>query len=116
MRIAMDWGLVARTHTAPLMATGTGKRWSGNKWLAVACALLGLSLLSTLAAMTVWLDFNADDYAKTDYKAVLAQRQLALVGALLAPALSTAGSVRAMFLMPRDPYRIIASSLVLLLA
>jgi hypothetical protein len=66
--------------------------------------------------MTVWLDFNADDYGTTDYKAVLAQRQLALVGALLAPALSTAGSVRAMFLMPRDPYRIIASSLVLLLA
>lgn len=96
---------------------GMGKQWSGNRWIAVATALGGLSLVSTFfALLIVWLDFGSDDFYATDFKAVLSQRQWTLAGTLLVPGLSAAASFRSMVVKPRDPFRIIAAVFVLLLA
>lgn len=97
--------------------TGMGKRWSGHKWLALAWALLGLSLVSTIVALGVWFfGVDPDDYETRNFSAVLFQRQLTLAGALLLPGLSAAAAIRSMFVTPRRPSRVIASFLVLLLA
>lgn len=94
-----------------------GKRWSGNRWLAVAYALLGLSLVSTVAAMAVWyFGVSPDDFETRNFNAVVSQRQLALAGALLVPGLSAAAAIRSMLVTPGLPPRAIASGLVLLLA
>lgn len=78
-----------------------GKRWSGNRWLAVACALLGLSLVSTVAAMAFWyFGVSLDDFETTDFNAVLSRRQLALAGALLVPGLSAAAAIRSTLITP----------------
>jgi hypothetical protein len=54
---------------------GIGKQWSGNRWIAVAVTLWGLSLVSTFfALLIVWLDFGSDDFHATDFEAVLSQR------------------------------------------
>lgn len=92
-----------------------GKGWSGNRWLAVASVLLGLSVVSTAVAMALWLfGVSPDDYETRNFDAVVSQRQLALAGALLAPGLSAAAAIRSMFVAPRA--LVIASVLVLLLA
>lgn len=94
-----------------------GKRWSGNRWLAVACALLGLSLVSTVSAMAFWyFGVSLDDFETTDFNAVLSRRQLALAGALLVPGLSAAAAIRSTLITPAPPSRVIASGFVLLLA
>lgn len=61
--------------------TGWGNDGAATDGLPSVGALLGLSLVSTLAAMTVWLDFNPDDFETTDFNAVRAERQLALAAA-----------------------------------
>lgn len=93
------------------------KRWSGHRWLALAWALLGLSLVSTVVALGVWFfGVDPDDYETRNFSAVLFQRQLTLAGALLLPGLSAAAAIRSMFVTPRRLSRGIASLLVLLLA
>jgi hypothetical protein len=94
-----------------------GKRWSGNRCLAVACALLGLSLVSTVAALAVWyFGVSPDDFETRNFDAVVSQRQLALAGALVVPGLSAVAAIRSMLVTPGPLYRVIASGLVLLLA
>lgn len=79
--------------------------------------MLGLSLVSTVAAMAVWLfGVSPDDFDTRNFRAVVEERQLALVGALLVPGLSAAAAMRSMFVTPRLPSRVIAAAIVLLLA
>lgn len=92
------------------------KRWSGHRGFALAWALLGLSLVSTVAALGVWF-FGDDpnDYETRNFSAVLFQRQLTLAGALLLPGFSAVAAIRSMLVTPRHLSRGIASLFVLLL-
>ncbi|TFD01637.1 hypothetical protein E3T25_10450 [Cryobacterium sandaracinum] len=93
-----------------------GKQWSGGTWLALAFALLGLSLVSTYFAFISGFIFDPDDHPSSYYAARIPMHLGVMVVSVLVPALSAAASVFSILATPRKTLRIATSVIALLLA
>ncbi|MBG6059781.1 hypothetical protein RCH16_003171 [Cryobacterium sp. MP_M5] len=93
-----------------------GKQWSGGTWLAMAFALLGLSLVSTYFAFISGFIFDPDDHPSSYYAAQIPSRLGVMVASVLIPAFSAWASVMSVLATPRKTLRIAISVIALLLA
>ena len=93
-----------------------GKPWSGDTWLGVAFALLGLSLVSTFFAFVAGFNFDPDDYPSSYYAARIPQLQGVLVVSVLIPAHAAVACVFSILATPRTKWRVATSVIALMLA
>ena len=92
------------------------KRWSGDLWLGWAFGLLCLALVSTFVALVSGFIHDPDDNPASYYLAGIPQRQWVMAVSVMIPAVSAAASGFSLLARPRNRFRTVAASMVLLLA
>jgi hypothetical protein len=92
------------------------KRWSGDLWLGWAFGLLCLALVSTFVALVSGFVHDPDDNPASYYLAGIPKRQWVMAVSVMIPVVSTAASGFSILARPRNRFRTVAASIVLLLA
>lgn len=93
-----------------------GERLNGGKLLGIGAALLAMSALSMLVVLAAGFDWEPDEKPVSYWVGQISERQWILSFALLIPAACAAAAAASMFALPRRPLRIVAATVVTVLA